>query len=146
MKEIVDVLHRQLTQVVGQLRGLIKAVLGRHRSLKGHAGVIFDCDVACKILIPHPAIMAAAAKDARLKKRTLTNLYNERPTWLKLAHETLDRAALAAYVASIPRASGAKTGRRCGSTPARGRSCRRIIRNRVSAPKSIRRFSRISCG
>jgi hypothetical protein len=40
------------------------------------------------------------AKDARLKKRTLTNLYNERPTWLKLAHETLDRAVLAAYAAT----------------------------------------------
>src|SRR5438105_5670729 len=43
--------------------------------------------------------MAAAAKDARLKKRTLTNLYNERPTWLKIAHEQLDRAVLAAYAA-----------------------------------------------
>src|SRR5438105_10218072 len=46
--------------------------------------------------------MAAAAKDARLKKRTLTNLYNERPTWLKLAHERLDRAVLAAYAATDP--------------------------------------------
>lgn len=48
------------------------------------------------------AIMAAAAKDPRLKKRTLTNLYNERPTWLKLAHEQLDRAVLAAYAATDP--------------------------------------------
>ncbi len=32
-----------------------------------------------------------------LKKRTLTNLYNDRPTWLQLAHETLDRAVLDAY-------------------------------------------------
>jgi hypothetical protein len=47
-------------------------------------------------------VMAAAAKDARLKKRTLTNLYNERPTWLKLAHEKLDRAVLAAYAAVDP--------------------------------------------
>jgi hypothetical protein len=31
------------------------------------------------------------------KKCTLTNLYNERPTWLKLAHEKPDRAVLAAY-------------------------------------------------
>src|SRR5438874_12827819 len=46
--------------------------------------------------------MAAAAKDERLKKRTLTNLYNERPTWLKLAHEQLDRAVLAAYAAVDP--------------------------------------------
>jgi len=32
-----------------------------------------------------------------LKKRTLTNLYNERPTWLQLAHEKLDKAVLDAY-------------------------------------------------
>lgn len=46
--------------------------------------------------------MALAAKDPRLKKRTLTNLYNGRPTWLKLAHEALDRAVLAAYAAADP--------------------------------------------
>ncbi|MCB0108719.1 MAG: class I SAM-dependent DNA methyltransferase [Caldilineaceae bacterium] len=32
-----------------------------------------------------------------LKKRTLTNLYNARPTWLDLAHKKLDAAVLAAY-------------------------------------------------
>ncbi len=32
-----------------------------------------------------------------LAKRTLTNLYNERPTWLANAHSDLDRAVLAAY-------------------------------------------------
>ena len=32
-----------------------------------------------------------------LKKRTLTNLYNERPRWLSDAHEALDRAVAAAY-------------------------------------------------
>ena len=32
-----------------------------------------------------------------LKKRTLTNLYNERPTWLDLAHRKLDAAVFAAY-------------------------------------------------
>jgi hypothetical protein len=37
------------------------------------------------------------ADEATLKKRTLTNLYNERPTWLKLAHEKLDKAVLDAY-------------------------------------------------
>ncbi len=34
---------------------------------------------------------------AKLKKRTLTNLYNERPTWLDLAHKKLDAAVAAAY-------------------------------------------------
>ncbi len=32
-----------------------------------------------------------------LAKRTLTNLYNERPTWLDLAHRRLDEAVFAAY-------------------------------------------------
>ena len=34
---------------------------------------------------------------AVLKKRTLTNLYNERPTWLENAHRDLDVAVAAAY-------------------------------------------------
>jgi type II restriction/modification system DNA methylase subunit YeeA len=32
-----------------------------------------------------------------LSKRTLTNLYNARPTWLQHAHAALDTAVLAAY-------------------------------------------------
>jgi type II restriction/modification system DNA methylase subunit YeeA len=35
--------------------------------------------------------------EADLKKRTLTNLYNARPTWLDLAHKKLDAAVAAAY-------------------------------------------------
>ena len=34
---------------------------------------------------------------AMLKKRTLTNLYNERPAWLDLAHRRLDAAVADAY-------------------------------------------------
>lgn len=37
----------------------------------------------------------ASAKE--LKKRTLTNLYNQRPAWLDLAHRRLDEAVFAAY-------------------------------------------------
>ncbi|MGA0530411.1 class I SAM-dependent DNA methyltransferase [Hansschlegelia sp. KR7-227] len=37
----------------------------------------------------------AAAKE--LKKRTLTNLYNQRPAWLDMAHRRLDAAVAAAY-------------------------------------------------
>ncbi|MEX2173054.1 MAG: DNA methyltransferase [Pirellulaceae bacterium] len=37
----------------------------------------------------------ACAKE--LKKRTLTNLYNQRPAWLDLAHKKLDEAVFAAY-------------------------------------------------
>ena len=35
--------------------------------------------------------------EAELKKRTLTNLYNQKPAWLQLAHEKLDRAVWHAY-------------------------------------------------
>jgi type II restriction/modification system DNA methylase subunit YeeA len=37
------------------------------------------------------------ASEAELKKRTLTNLYNARPSWLESAHERLDAAVFAAY-------------------------------------------------
>ncbi|MBE7474888.1 MAG: class I SAM-dependent DNA methyltransferase [Anaerolineae bacterium] len=37
------------------------------------------------------------ATEEELKKRTLTNLYNQRPDWLKYAHEKLDRAVFDAY-------------------------------------------------
>lgn len=62
---------------------------------------------------PRVAAIAAAAKDLvekhdrwlnaeglpedERKKRTLTNLYNARPTWLDLAHQKLDQAVFAAY-------------------------------------------------
>jgi hypothetical protein len=37
------------------------------------------------------------AGESELTKRTLTNLYNQRPTWLDLAHQRLDQAVLDAY-------------------------------------------------
>ena len=46
------------------------------------------------------AIALAAAELNRLREndtRTLTNLYNARPTWLDNAHKTLDAAVAAAY-------------------------------------------------
>jgi len=61
-----------------------------------------DVPAEARPLIRRLAVMALAAEDLRLKKRTLTNLYNERPQWLKLAHEKLDRAVLAAYAATDP--------------------------------------------
>lgn len=35
--------------------------------------------------------------DAEIKKRTLTNLYNNRPTWLANAHAALDAAVASVY-------------------------------------------------
>jgi len=37
------------------------------------------------------------ASESELKRRTLTNLYNQRPAWLDLAHRRLDEAVLDAY-------------------------------------------------
>lgn len=45
-----------------------------------------------------PRIVAKDDECAKkLAKRTLTNLYNERPAWLDLAHKRLDEAVFAAY-------------------------------------------------
>ncbi len=41
--------------------------------------------------------IAKAGHEAELKKRTLTNLYNQRPAWLANAHKTLDAAVAKAY-------------------------------------------------
>lgn len=54
-------------------------------------------------LIPRDADCAR-----ELANRTLTNLYNERPTWLDNAHRRLDEAAFAAYGWSpAPQVAGA---------------------------------------
>lgn len=42
-------------------------------------------------------IVAKKGHEDDLKKRTLTNLYNERPAWLDNAHKELDEAVAAAY-------------------------------------------------
>lgn len=42
------------------------------------------------------------AAEEELEKRTLTNLYNEQPTWLRQAHERLDRAVHVAYTWRYP--------------------------------------------
>ena len=44
---------------------------------------------------PRPDLSEADAK--ALQKRTLTNLYNQRPAWLAQAHAQLDAAVAAAY-------------------------------------------------
>ena len=48
--------------------------------------------------VRYPRLVSRDAACAeQLKKRTLTNLYNQRPTWLDLAHRKLDEAVFAAY-------------------------------------------------
>ena len=46
---------------------------------------------------PDRIIPINEAAAAELKKRTLTNLYNARPTWLNNAHRVLDEAVAASY-------------------------------------------------
>jgi len=41
--------------------------------------------------------LGEVSEGRRGQKRTLTNLYNQRPTWLELAHKRLDEAVFAAY-------------------------------------------------
>ena len=48
--------------------------------------------------VKYPRVVPKDEDSARqLARRTLTNLYNERPTWLALAHRRLDEAVFAAY-------------------------------------------------
>jgi hypothetical protein len=48
--------------------------------------------------VRYPRLAARDAEcAARLKERTLTNLYNARPAWLANAHRRLDEAVFAAY-------------------------------------------------
>ena len=46
---------------------------------------------------PDRVLPRDAAAEKILKTRTLTNLYNENPTWLVHAHRDLDAAVAAAY-------------------------------------------------
>jgi type II restriction/modification system DNA methylase subunit YeeA len=52
-----------------------------------------------EVVAGFPDRIVPVSKDAAeiLKKRTLTQLYNERPAWLDHAHKTLDAAVAAAY-------------------------------------------------
>jgi hypothetical protein len=48
--------------------------------------------------VRYPRLVARdEASAAELARRTLTNLYNQRPTWLDLAHRRLDERVAAAY-------------------------------------------------
>jgi hypothetical protein len=48
--------------------------------------------------VRYPRLVAKNEEAARqLAKRTLTNLYNQRPAWLQHAHRRLDEAVAAAY-------------------------------------------------
>ena len=59
---------------------------------------VHDADERGIGAVRYPRLVPKDEKAAAdLKKRTLTNLYNQRPTWLGLAHKKLDAAVFAAY-------------------------------------------------
>lgn len=62
------------------------------------ARYVHDADARGIGTVRYPRLVPrddAAARE--LSRRTLTNLYNQRPTWLALAHQRLDAAVAAAY-------------------------------------------------
>jgi hypothetical protein len=51
-----------------------------------------------EVVSDYPArIVAKQGHEKDLQRRTLTNLYNQRPAWLVMAHQALDAAVAAAY-------------------------------------------------
>ncbi len=55
-------------------------------------------DIVPEVVPGYPdRIIPKPEHEQALKKRTLTNLYNERPAWLDQAHKALDAAVAAAY-------------------------------------------------
>ncbi len=62
------------------------------------ARYVHDPDALGIGMVRYPRLVPKDEECAeKLKARTLTNLYNERPTWLDLAHRKLDEAVFAAY-------------------------------------------------
>lgn len=62
------------------------------------ARYVHDADEHGVGTVRYPRLVARdEARAAELAKRTLTNLYNQRPAWLDLAHRKLDAAVSAAY-------------------------------------------------
>jgi hypothetical protein len=59
---------------------------------------VHDADERGIGTVRYPRLVAKDEQCAKLlAARTLTNLYNQRPTWLDLAHRKLDEAVFAAY-------------------------------------------------
>ncbi len=50
--------------------------------------------------VRYPRVVDNGVVPSQLKRRTLTNLYNQRPAWLEKAHRRLDEAVCAAYAAA----------------------------------------------
>ena len=67
----------------------------RHK-FTGRLAHFTDFDTKYRVPIPSNKLFVGNIA-VELKKRTLTNLYNQRPAWLANAHRDLDEAVAAAY-------------------------------------------------
>jgi len=71
---------------------------GSGASSAGRSRYVHDPDARGIGTVRYPRIVPRDEACAEhLKARTLTNLYNQRPTWLDLVHRRLDEAVFAAY-------------------------------------------------
>jgi hypothetical protein len=90
------------TAIVDQFH-LAAIALDKRKEICGYttgpwARYVYDADGRGIGTVRYPRTVPKDAEHAqKLKARTLTNLYNERPTWLDLAHQKLDAAVIAAY-------------------------------------------------
>lgn len=80
---------QQIASVAAKLESMRREWLSPRDLVKSESEVVAG--------YPDRILPKNEAAAEQLKKRTLTNLYNERPTWLAHAHRDLDRAVAAAY-------------------------------------------------
>ncbi len=79
-----SLLRHELTEFVGSIDG-------------PWSRYVHDPDERGIGTVRYPRLVPKDAHVFDIAKRTLTNLYNERPTWLDLAHKALDEAVFDAY-------------------------------------------------
>jgi hypothetical protein len=64
------------------------------------ARYVHDPDQGGVGTVRYPRLVDSGVMPTELKRRTLTNLYNEMPAWLRNVHAKLDEAVFAAYAAT----------------------------------------------
>ncbi|MCA1633418.1 MAG: hypothetical protein LC802_06785 [Acidobacteria bacterium] len=102
-REAIAVAARELDELRGRWLNppewVREEVLEFPGTLRGPwARYISETDERGAGTVRYPRLVARdEAVALQLSKRTLTNLYNQRPTWLEHAHRKLDGAVCAAY-------------------------------------------------
>ena len=102
-------------------------------------------EAACELVEKRDAwLNPPDASAEELKRRTLTNLYNARPSWLAEAHRKLDAAVFAAYGWPVSLTDAellerllALNHERAAARPSTAHTNKRPRRMKVAAPQSI---------